>query len=105
MTVSGFNWHHTTPETDLRQCTNYEMWCLSGGYRVALRGKSYDAEKNGKIIGEFAELEAAQRCVKASVERSRNTGPSEFKAPLRRGATESPTKVTRASGQAAQGMS
>jgi hypothetical protein len=40
-------------------------------YRVVLRGKRYDAEKNGRIILESAELEAVQRCVEASVERSR----------------------------------
>jgi hypothetical protein len=51
------------------------MWgpCFSGGehnYRIVLRGKSYDAEKNGKIIGQFAELKPAQRCIEASAQRA-----------------------------------
>ena len=51
--------------------TCFEMWrpCFPHGvhhYRIVLRGKSYDAEKNGKLIGQFAELEPAQRCIEAS---------------------------------------
>ena len=55
--------------------TCFEMWrpCFPHGvhhYRIVLRGKSYDAEKNGKIIGQFAELEPAQRCIEASAQRA-----------------------------------
>jgi hypothetical protein len=39
-------------------------------YRIVLRGKGYDAEKNGKIIGQFAELQPAQRCIEASAQRA-----------------------------------
>jgi hypothetical protein len=51
------------------------MWrpCFPHGvhhYRIVLRGKSYDAEKNGKLIGQFAELEPAQRCIEASAQRA-----------------------------------
>ena len=55
--------------------TCFEMWrpCFPHGvhhYRIVLRGKSYDAEKNGKLIGQFAELEPAQRCIEASAQRA-----------------------------------
>ena len=68
-------WWHTTPETDPRRCTCFEMWgpcfpCGEHHYRIVLRGESYDAEKNGKIIGQFAELEPAQRCIEASAQRA-----------------------------------
>ena len=68
-------WWHTTPETDPRRCTYFEMWgpcfpCGEHHYRIVLRGESYDAEKNGKIIGQFAELEPAQRCIEASAQRA-----------------------------------
>jgi hypothetical protein len=51
------------------------MWapcspCGEHRYRIVLRGESYDAEKNGKIIGQFAELKPAQRCVEASAQRA-----------------------------------
>jgi hypothetical protein len=51
------------------------MWgpcfpCGEHNYRIVLRGESYDAEKNDKIIGQFAELEPAQRCIKASAQRA-----------------------------------
>jgi hypothetical protein len=62
-----------TPETDPRTC--FETWIprFARGehhYRIVLRGKSYDAEKNGKLIGQFAELEPAQRCIEASAQRA-----------------------------------
>ena len=68
-------WWHTTPETDPRRCACFEMWapcspCGEHRYRIVLRGESYDAEKNGKIIGQFAELEPAQRCIEASAQRA-----------------------------------
>ena len=55
--------------------TCFEMWrpCFPHGvhhYRIVLRGKSYDAEKNGKIISQFAELKPAQRCIEASAQRA-----------------------------------
>ena len=55
--------------------TCFEMWrpCFPHGvhhYRIVLRGKSYDAEKNGKLIGQFAELEPAQRHIEASAQRA-----------------------------------
>jgi hypothetical protein len=51
------------------------MWgpcfpCGEHHYRIVLRGKSYDAEKNGKLIGQFAELKPAQRCIEASAQRA-----------------------------------
>jgi hypothetical protein len=68
-------WWHTTPETDPRRCTCFEMWgpcfpCGEHHYRILLRGKRYYAEKNGKNIGEFAELKPAQRCIEASAQRA-----------------------------------
>jgi hypothetical protein len=66
------SWSHTTPE--IVPYTSFEM-CRPRGhgniYRIVLRGKRYDAEKNFKVIGSFAELEAAQRCVEASAARRR----------------------------------
>ena len=67
-------WWHTTPEMDPRRCACFEMWgpcfpCGEHRYRIVLRGKSYDAEKNGKLIGQFAELEPAQRCIEASAQK------------------------------------
>jgi hypothetical protein len=55
--------------------TCFEMWRPrfphgEHHYRIVLRGKSYDAEKNGKIIGQFAELEPAKRCIEASAQRA-----------------------------------
>jgi hypothetical protein len=44
--------------------------CGGHHYRIVLRGKSYDAEKNGKLIGQFAELEPAQRGIEASAQRA-----------------------------------
>jgi len=63
----------TTPETDPRTC--FETWIprFARGehhYRIVLRNKSYDAEKNGKIIGQFAELKPAQRCIEESAQRA-----------------------------------
>ena len=51
-----------TPETDPRTC--FETWIprFARGehhYRIVLRGKSYDAEKNGKLIGQFIGAGAA----------------------------------------------
>ena len=64
---------HATPETDPRTC--FETWIprFARGehhYRIVLRNKSYDAEKNGKIIGQFAELKPAQRCIEESAQRA-----------------------------------
>ena len=55
--------------------TCLEMWrpcfpCGEHHYRIVLRGKSYEAEKNGKLIGQFAELKPAQRCIEASAQRA-----------------------------------
>jgi len=55
--------------------TCFEMWrpCFPHGvhhYRIVLRGESYDVEKNGKLIGQFAELEQAQRRIEASAQRA-----------------------------------
>ena len=62
-------------EIEMVPWTCFEMWrpCFPHGvhhYRIVLRGKSYDAEKNGKLIGQFAELEPAQRCIEASAQRA-----------------------------------
>ena len=54
-------------------CFEMSRPCFAHGghhYRIVLRGKSYDAEKNGKLIGQFAELEPAQRCIEASAQRA-----------------------------------
>jgi hypothetical protein len=73
--MNSDRWWHTTPEMGPRRCTCFEMWgpCFSCGehrYRIVLRGRSYDAEKNGKVIGRFAELKPAQRCIEASAQRA-----------------------------------
>jgi len=51
------------------------MWgpcfpCGEHRYRIVLRGKRYEAEKNGNLIGQFAELRPAQRCIEASAQRA-----------------------------------
>jgi len=63
----------TTPETNPRTC--FETWIprFARGehhYRIVHRNRSYDAEKNGKIIGQFSELKPAQRCVEESAQRA-----------------------------------
>jgi hypothetical protein len=63
------------PEIEMVPWTYFEMWrpCFPHGvhhYRIVFRGKSYDAEKNGKLIGQFAELGPAQRCIEASAQRA-----------------------------------
>ena len=68
-------WWHTTPEMDPRRCACFEMWgpcfpCGEHRYRIVLRGKRYEAEKNGNLIGQFAELRPAQRCIEASAQRA-----------------------------------
>jgi hypothetical protein len=72
--VNGSRWYHTTPATDPQKASRFERWGRIGTsiqYAIILRGTSYEAQKNGKIIGQFPDLEAAQRCVEASLERSR----------------------------------
>jgi hypothetical protein len=75
--MGEFIWSHTTPET----CPYivFEMWHLGARgtqhqYRVVRRRTHrqdvYAAEKNGKILGEFAKLEDAQRCLEASAHRA-----------------------------------
>src|SRR6516165_1726825 len=65
----------TQQEIEMVPWTCFEMWrpcfpCGEHHYRIVLRGKSYDAEKNGKIIGQFTELEPAQRRIEASAQRA-----------------------------------
>ena len=64
---------HTTPETDPRTCFETRIPRFARGehhYRIVLRNRSYDAEKNGKIIGQFAELKPARRCIEESAQRA-----------------------------------
>ena len=76
---------HTTPETDPRTCFETRIPRFARGehhYRIVLRNRSYDAEKNGKIIGQFDELKPAQRCVEASAARARTVRSSRRLATL-----------------------
>ena len=64
---------HATPETDPRTCFETRIPRFARGehhYRIVLRNRSYDAEKNGKIIGQFAQLKPAQRCIEESAQRA-----------------------------------
>jgi hypothetical protein len=60
----------------------FDSWHLSGTkrndhnrYVVVHRDDDYDAEKNFKLIGTFADLASAQRCCEASASRARPRPP------------------------------